>query len=254
MPNDNEVEEEEAFLQDVNRRFTLLSQRKVKATDEYLAYLEKQVNGFLRAHYGYDTDAIPFDYLDVPPDDLQSVRDNLDILLHCLADVFHPASLVQTKLIQPCVEHVWRNMLGPLRRELGDLQDRLLVRKSFLPSHHRDDEDDDTIGAAAAAGCRGVAAGLTATAGRSAGRGMLQEALDSLLASVAGDVGYLEAIHELELGMAMGDDSSPPPRAAGSTTQQGPSDKVPVSGLVVNRLHRLENEHRTVLAHWARTC
>lgn len=30
----------------------------------------------------------------------------------------------------------------------------------------------------------------------------------------------------------------------------GPSDIVPITGLIVNRIHRVENELKTVLDHW----
>jgi len=35
-----------------------------------------------------------------------------------------------------------------------------------------------------------------------------------------------------------------------SINNNGPSDIVPVTGLIVNRLHRLENELKTVFDHW----
>jgi hypothetical protein len=38
--------------------------------------------------------------------------------------------------------------------------------------------------------------------------------------------------------------------ANGAAQRNGPSDIVPITGLIVNRIHRLENELKTVQDHW----
>jgi hypothetical protein len=229
-PQAHSSRQKSALLDDARRRAAALMEQKHRLTAEYLAIVEKQVDSFLLSHYGFDSEAVPFNYLDQPPEDMNAVKENLDILLHCLSDVFLPSSQVQTKLIRPTVDRVWGTMLSPLKRELLELQERLLVRKSFAGTA----EDD--------------AASL--------------RALDKILADISVDLAYLETMRRLErtVGAPQGNNTGDDLMEAsggGSPSKSvffDPnklSDQVPIGGLIVNRLHRLENEHRTVIEHWA---
>jgi hypothetical protein len=41
-----------------------------------------------------------------------------------------------------------------------------------------------------------------------------------------------------------------PDPSSKSATASGPSDIVPITGLIVNRIHRVDNELKTVQDHW----
>ena len=236
-------QELELFANDTQRRARLLCEKKHRVTGEYLALVESTVDSFLRSHYGFDHEAVPFNYLDQKPEDLQIVEDNLDTLLHCVSDVFHPNSLIQTKLIQPLVLQVWRDMLHPLHKELRDLQERILVKKSFFISKH-----------VQGGGKEGQQQGVVEAAS--------VQVLEHVLAEIAADIAYIDIMrqHERSVGSQCeeekqeGDSNerrSSPASSPGARPQQRLADQVPIGGLIVNRLHRLENEHRTVLDHWA---
>jgi hypothetical protein len=68
------------------------------------------------------------------------------------------------------------------------------------------------------------------------------EFIDSLF----GDLAYINEMARLEREF-FGNNS-----IEGATEKKAPSDIVPVTGLILSRFHRLENELKTILEHWGR--
>jgi hypothetical protein len=72
----------------------------------------------------------------------------------------------------------------------------------------------------------------------------------ALRAAYEADVAYLSQMRALERSFLDHDDAA---EAASGKARVGVSDVVPVAGLAMGRVHRLLNEHRTVLSHWTPT-
>lgn len=249
-----------AAFENADRLFTALHakhqqhlQWKDATTRRYLQSAEDSVDKFLSSYYGFAHDAIPHCYLDTAPEDLGIVEDNLDTLTHCASDVFLPSSLIQTKLIRPWVARVQEQELIPLRQMCVQMVDRC---EQFL--------------------LLGQSLSLSSSSGDVAPQ--IQSA-SKWKHNALQDLRYLDDMNELEtygLPLSSLSQAQAPPLAPGwssscgegeggplSTTTMttapsssvakaaaGLSDVVPLSGLLLGRLHRLENEHRTVLEHW----
>lgn len=76
----------------------------------------------------------------------------------------------------------------------------------------------------------------------------IPEGRRKVLLSLLGDIHYIDEMKRLEQDF-FGDPSAPPQERQ---KKSPPSDIVPVTGLIVGKLHRLENELKTVVEHWSR--
>jgi hypothetical protein len=74
------------------------------------------------------------------------------------------------------------------------------------------------------------------------------QARRKLLLSLIGEIHYIDEMKRLEQHF-FASSTSGSPQPQGKTAL---SDIVPVTGLIVGKLHRLENELRTVVEHWSR--
>eukprot|EP00758_Cryptobia_borreli_P015263 Tbor_TRINITY_DN6006_c0_g2::TRINITY_DN6006_c0_g2_i1::g.11276::m.11276 len=173
----------------IDSHVTELHKLKEEAVSECLKRIENHVDNFLVEHFGFDTEAVPFNYLDVPPKSMESVRKNHGILQHCLEDLFLPSSATHSLLLAPLTKAIWEETLEPLRRMLCNKVDLYALQ----------------------------------------------------MTAVGDDLKHLDLMVEAETVFL----TSRP-------TTFGPADVVPIGGLIASRLHRLENEARTVLAHWKR--
>lgn len=212
---------------------------------------ELLVDDFLERHYRFQRDCIPWDYLDTPPADLQPVRGNLNTLLHVTAEVFLPSSLVSRELLRPFVAHCWDEVLMPLRQCMVDQREALRRLKQKMLTAH--------------GGEGGLAGGGDGRSGFGVGDGSAHPIprLDKLLTELEKDLWYLQQIEVLEEFYVPRDHNTSSNgiddvcgghqvhnRAGASAKKDAMSDFVTMSGIVIGRLHRLENEHRTVLDHW----
>lgn len=180
--------------------------------------------GNLGVDLGFTADAIPYNYLDEPPKDLGAIHRNLDVLSYLSGEVFHPGSHIRKTLVDPLVQLVWAQGLTPLLAGLEALESEASL---CYPSGEQDNGS---------------------TSSSSAGR---RTATPSWLSGLRGDLEYLRTIHKMEAEWAR---ESLDEHEAHQAQQRslGLSDVVPISGLVLSKIHRLENEHRTVLEHWGR--
>lgn len=86
------------------------------------------------------------------------------------------------------------------------------------------------------------------------GHANISESRRKLFLSLIGDIHYINEMKRLEQ-----DFFSPNPTITSNSSESpqyqkksAPSDIVPVTGLIVGKLHRLENELKTVVEHWSR--
>ncbi|RNF01931.1 hypothetical protein TraAM80_06735 [Trypanosoma rangeli] len=170
----------------------------------------------------YRANAIPFNYLDVRPTNMETIAGNLVVLRHCLAECFAPGNSVQKSLLGPIVRGVWDQSLSSLRKSARELlevaQQNVWPPLEYLFLRQR----------------RGDAAVWRERRAK----------YDRIVAALQDDLKYLHTIHEMDREVIEGQ------MQARQAAEEGLSDYVPVSGLVLSRLHRLENEHRTVLEFW----
>jgi hypothetical protein len=81
---------------------------------------------------------------------------------------------------------------------------------------------------------------------------VIPEGRKKVLLSLLGDIHYIDEMKRLEqdffVDLTATAASPPEPKQK----KAPPSDIVPITGLIVGKLHRLENELKTVVEHWSR--
>jgi hypothetical protein len=248
------------------------------AVDEYL----QTVLGLARPD-----EVIPHDYLDVRPVDMAPIAANIELLQHCAQDAFLPSSGFRRNLVGPVVQTIWHDYLNPLRQMLMRVLADVDVHRAagvnvvsaqqsgasllmppppppmsttalpYASSH----SNLFSNGIAPPAGSGVVAAaaspiylaghptsaplapiGATAAAVRP-GAPTTIAPMEKLVRSVRLDIQHLDDMWKLECAWP-GDESAPQQREL--------SHIVPVAGLLLGRVHRLLNEHQTVIEHWGR--
>ena len=182
------------FSSCLDAHIDMLLERKDSVASMCLQRVESTVDSFLVHFYGFDHDAIPFDYLDQAPPSLAKVESNLGILIHCLSDLFLPGSVLQSRLIHDLRRELYEGCIDPL---LTSLENAVKYSQCDMKGQK------------------------------------LEKANLTIL--------HLNRMKSMEEHFLDEKYSS-----------KGLSDVVPISGLVASRLHRLENEARTVLSHWGR--
>lgn len=198
----------------------VLLREKDSVTMAYLDEIEEKTDRFLET-LRFDRSAIPDDYLDTPPTRPDAVLNNVALISHMIAEVFNPASTIHTKLIQPLVRHVWETSLTPLLHDLQRMGNDIEVSLQ----RHVATTDERQVASPSRPG-----------------KSVVRESLRRLLTNIQRDVQYLLTIREQEQRWVTD--------AHAEVNAHAPADVVPVTGLIVGRLHRLENEHRTVIDHW----
>jgi hypothetical protein len=229
-------------MQHQEKLFKALHQRKCDSNADVVHRAESLVDAFLSSHYTFHPDAIPWDYLDTPPANLAVVQSNLNTLLHVTADVFLPSSLVAKDLIIPFVAQSWEGTLTPLRHSMMHQREALLglaqqaLRLSAPPhSSHSLPSRASTTSAMS-----------------------LEQRCQKLISELEKDLWYLGRIYDLEefhsgpSARADNHHHQPQQQQQEQRSRDAMSDFVTMSGIVIGRLHRLENEHRTVVDHWAK--
>ncbi|CUG90687.1 Hypothetical protein, putative [Bodo saltans] len=231
-----------ADIQHQEQLFMQLHRRKFASNADVAHRAESLVDSFLASHYRFQPDAIPWDYLDTPPANLAVVQSNLNTLLHVTADVFLPSSLVAKDLIVPFVIEAWEGMLTPLRLAMMDQREALLglAQQALLFS---------TTPTTTASGASSSSGGIMP----------LEQRCRKLISELDKDLWYLSRIYALEEFHHLSSQQPQQQQQQSSATEQhqqggkdSMSDFVTMSGKHFGRLHRLENEHRTVVEHWAK--
>nr|CCC92040.1 unnamed protein product [Trypanosoma congolense IL3000] len=164
----------------------------------------------------YTPQCIPFNYLDVPPANMGAIAANLVVLQNCLGEHVARGSPEWKQFLKLIIHSVWDQELNPLLRNATELL-RVAQQNVWPPLEHS---------------LRQSGNANESTARRSK--------YDHVAKGLRGDLHYLEVIRGADQLIIDGQ----------LKEGAGPADFVPVGGLVLSRLYRLENEHRTAWEFW----
>eukprot|EP01116_Phalansterium_solitarium_P001883 TRINITY_DN11719_c0_g1_i1.p1 TRINITY_DN11719_c0_g1~~TRINITY_DN11719_c0_g1_i1.p1 ORF type:complete len:255 (+),score=38.32 TRINITY_DN11719_c0_g1_i1:615-1379(+) len=196
--------------------------RKKHLTEWYLNRIEQETDDFL-VRRGYNLHAVPYNYLDERPKSLNEISHNL-ALLHELLQPHNFGYLLRT-LIQPLKDEIYSEIEAFSRTAKLVLLTLLYGQSAY---RYRYDHS------AAVEQFHHIRPSLTP---------QRAQELDDLLH----DVSYIAEMRRLDENFH--DDVADAPNASADARGKL-SDVVPVSGLIFGKLHRLENENKTVLEHW----
>ena len=218
--------------------------KKQEITSWWLKVIEKKVRAFL-TNAKYDFTAVRYDYIESPPENLKSVRSNLEIIQKILdknIDVYNLKGLLNdiTSIVYPKIDLFMKNAQTALCDKLSIPFDEFTVEigleklkeynikpntnttnnnniNNSIDNNDKElsyDNNDDNNNNYYSENC------------------VVKEWMEALLK----DIEYLETIKRLEI-------SQP-------TKGKGDLNVVPISGLVLNSFIRLETELKTVLEVW----
>jgi len=219
------------YLSESNKKWLLGGGKKQELTSWWLQKIENEVDLFLEKR-GYEFGAVPFHYLDVPPRSMNDIRGNLGIIRSILRSIQNQNRNhdVFSRLIEPLSKEIYER-ISLFKEELkvvlwDELNDMgaVCVPISFLISPSFSSDLKQTMMAKAKEGISINERGTT---------------LLSSLRELSSDLEYLEEMERLEASFFIS-----------SNGNRKLSDIVPITGLIVSKFHRLENELKTVQQHW----
>jgi hypothetical protein len=203
--------------------------KKQELTSWWLQHIESGVDSFLVAR-GYDSSAVPFQYLDVPPRSLQEIQGNLGVV-HSILRAIQSEDRTHdsfSKLLLPLASEIYM--------KIAEFQDNLkLVVWDELST----------------LGCQlhcpsALSLERTQRELRQLKEGATLPATLNTLKELVADLEYIEKMKVLEAEFFV------KLKQQGQTSRAALSDIVPISGLILGKLHRLDNELKTVYNHWER--
>lgn len=196
---------------------------------------------------GYQADAIPYNYIDQPPKSMEALKRNLEIVRHLIAPTtMSEKSMFRTRLVDPLRHLVYLkidNFISGAKLILA-----LTLKDNNIALNNNATNSNVSI---TNLEVNDIAELFKRLENQS---NQLSEPVKHQLRELIRDLVYLREMEKLESDLLAKNNGG-----GGSTTssaieqqQRKPSDVVPVTGLILNRLHRLENELKTVLEHWTR--
>jgi len=201
--------------------------RKNELTDWWLAHIERKTDLFLLSR-GYVKDAVPDNYLQAPPNDMQAVEDNLKLIaeiLDPLNDAHDIISFVYS------LRHEIYEKMNVFAREL-----KLVISMEFDLDPNQWDQDSVR---------ELIMARLRDTS-------QIDRITLNYMLSALADLQYLHEMKQLEAGFSCKKTSS----TGDEETNPGGfvmTNVVPVSGLIMARFHMIRNECMTVVELWKPT-
>ena len=200
----------------------LNGKKKHELTRWYLHTIEESVESYLKINYSYDPTACPENYIDYAPRDLGLIKSNLQIIHSLITTNTEEHRKLRIHFIDPLKYNVYveidkyvRNLETFLLSELG---------KIFKIT-----EENDVVSTIRI---------LCETTLHKYPKQLQDQVSESLK-----DLEYIRTMKLLEEQFFSD---------ARVDTDKQLSDIVPISGLILGKLHRLENELKTVLDHWSR--
>ena len=186
---------------------------KLKLSEWWLDLIRNGVKQVLKANK-YNFTAINFDYIDSPPERLDVIHDNLEIIRRLLNPKTDDYGLVE-------------NLIAPLKKQIYPKLDEFKMKLVIvLCSQKFPTSSVETFNVSE---CR--------EAIRNAKKlGKVRDDLSGTLLNLLKDIEYIEKMKLLEDEF--------------NRNKRSLSDVVPVSGLVLNYFHRMEVELKTVLEIW----
>ncbi len=173
---------------------------------------------------GFDLHAVPYSYLDEAPKSLDSIRINIQIIYKFL-NLRSPEALQELR----------ETLIDPLKQEIYNRIDEFLdcaetVLLSLLGRIHRKTNGPFSL--------------ETAKVLFSNAKHNFSKTQQTQIENLLHDIAYIMQMKQLEYDFF----STDTPASRGATEL---SQIVPITGLIVGKLHRLENELKTVLEHWS---
>jgi len=203
--------------------------KKQELVHWWLQYIEDNVDKYL-AEKGYDPHVVPYHYIDHPPSSMQAIQTNLRVVRHLLDALHkvpgHPSTHIMHELVDPLKQTVYEpinHLCHALRLVIWDQFNQYKVR---LDLHAK----------------RDLVFIEEAYLQLQAMNNHIPQDIGHQLREIISDLVYITKMKKMDDNFFI---SSP-----SSIHTAGPSDIVPVTGLIANRLHRVENELKTVLDHW----
>lgn len=213
---------------DIDRRLILNSTRKLQLSEWWLGLIRSSVKQLLMDNM-YDFHAVNSNYIESPPDDMESIRQNLELIQEILSPAVDKHGVVE-KLIKPLTERIY-----PKLDELVEMMYIVLMDQSF-------DHGQTSVESFNQSQYEGRLREMT---GEPQGP---PEEVAARLHSLLKDARY---IHEMK---AHEKNFRKQPEKEVPGLQRSKSfvmvDAVPVSGLIMNYFHRMEVELKTVIELW----
>mmetsp|Transcript_5837 Transcript_5837/g.8171 ORF Transcript_5837/g.8171 Transcript_5837/m.8171 type:complete len:688 (-) Transcript_5837:33-2096(-) len=210
---------------------------KHELTDWWLKKIKERVDAFLKSH-NFDHTAVPDNYIDNPPTSIAAVKSNL-IVIQQILSAFNsmqkersapkingmPVQLEEKSEKQKLLEKDLTLLMNDLKTEIYSVLDDFVQKVQIILGDQFDLLDD--------ANCNPFDVTIVASLFK-----ITQEDMDPKTAAwverLVADVIYINTMKQLE----------------DQTEKIEKKDIVPITGLIVGRFHRFENELQTVLEVW----
>lgn len=196
-----------------------LGMKKTKLTQWWLDLIKSKTNEFLTA-LEYDFTAVPDNYIDQAPESLSKVEKN-SLILHQLMDRSSDKYETNKKLIIPLKTQIY------IKIDLFIEQAKEILKEEDITVEKCNWDELIQL--------------VKATYSQP-----FEEAICEKIISLIKDLQYLENMKKYEFEYYTTEKSQ---------QEKGElSDIVPITGLIIGRIHRLENETRTCLEVWSKKC
>mmetsp|Transcript_401 Transcript_401/g.1385 ORF Transcript_401/g.1385 Transcript_401/m.1385 type:complete len:1016 (-) Transcript_401:1555-4602(-) len=213
---------------DIDKRLILNSTRKLQLSEWWLGLIRSSVKQLLMDNM-YDFHAVNSDYIESPPDDIDSIRQNLELIQEILSPRVDKHGVVE-KLIKPLTARIY-----PKLDELVELMYIVLMDQDF--EHGQTSVKEFNL-----AQYEGRLREATGEPGGPSAE------LSARLQSLVKDARYIHEMKSHEKNFRQEQEAPAPGLQRAKSFVM--VDAVPVSGLIMNYFHRMEVELKTVLELW----
>jgi hypothetical protein len=200
----------------------LSGEKKNELSRWWLDLIETEVEDYLKNYYNYQFDACPYNYLDQPPKSMEIVKHNLLLIRSILNLQTEHHGHFQQSIILPLKTSIYRK-IDSFVVDSFTILCSLLNLTFYLYNSHKI-ELTEVLSAFEKQQPRFPAS--------------QQKQIQNLLE----DIKYIDTMKKLELQVF----------APKEDNKKAILDIVPVTGLIFNKLYRMENELNTCISHWSR--
>lgn len=213
--------------------------RKEELTNWWLHLIEESVAKFIESVPGMTPNAIPYQYLDQAPKSLEVIEKNLEILRQLIDPTkYGDKYQVKDRLIDPLCFTIYLEIDSFLQ------QAQLLCVNLLLEALIENEEEKEalSIHSLQSLDYEFVKQSFSKVKGSQNLNDFMRSKLKEMEGLVR-DIEYILEMKKLEQDF----------RSRNQKQENGGkvSDIVPISGLILGVLHRMENEHKTVFEHWS---
>eukprot|EP01112_Ceratiomyxa_fruticulosa_P009529 TRINITY_DN248_c0_g1_i2.p1 TRINITY_DN248_c0_g1~~TRINITY_DN248_c0_g1_i2.p1 ORF type:complete len:279 (-),score=56.59 TRINITY_DN248_c0_g1_i2:63-899(-) len=223
--------------------------KKRELSHWWLQHIEDQVDSYLTKIQGYVVDAVPYHYIDQPPKSLKAIENNLRVVHALLDDLKVPfENPTRSNLVEILKKEVY-SVINTFHHDLYViLWDNLTT---LNPNTHLSLTSPTFLNDATTLLSQNAKQINTNTTTQNNSNNnhndnnTIPPSLINSLSEILQDIRYIDEMKNLD--RIFFEDMHNEEKYASNT---GPADTVPVTGLIVSKLHRIENELKTVLTHW----